>query len=135
MAKLELEKIEYIWQDRKRHLGMPLSFTKYMLSGDRLFCESGLLSTKSDEVLLYRVRDLHLQISLGQRIFGVGTVRVLSSDTTIPNIELRNVKQPREVKELIHKQVEKAKEQRRLRPMELLQTDALEDLDGDGLPG
>lgn len=29
--------IEYLWHDRKRFMGMPLSFTRYMLSDDRLF--------------------------------------------------------------------------------------------------
>ena len=66
--------IEYLWKDRRRVLGMPLSFTRYRLSEDRLFCEKGFLNLKSDEVLLYRVQDLELTKSLGQRIFGVGTV-------------------------------------------------------------
>ena len=71
-----MEPIEYLWKDRKRHFGLPLSFTRYSLSEDRLFCETGFLNIKADEVLLYRVRDLELTISLGQRIFGVGTVCV-----------------------------------------------------------
>ena len=55
-----MESIDYLWKDRKRFLGMPLSFTRYRLSEDRLFCETGFLNVKSDEVLLYRVRDLRL---------------------------------------------------------------------------
>ena len=35
-----MESIEYLWKDRKRHLGLPLSFTRYRLSEDRLFCET-----------------------------------------------------------------------------------------------
>ena len=71
-----MEPIEYLWKDRKRRLGMPLSFTRYALSEDRLFCEKGFLNLKSDEVLLYRVQDLELTMTLGQRLFGVGTVCV-----------------------------------------------------------
>ena len=115
-----MESIEYLWKDRKRHLGLPLSFTKYSLSEDRLFCETGLLNLKSDEVLLYRVRDLQLTMTLGQRIFGVGTVCVVSSDKSIPHLDLKNVKRPREVKELIHKHVEEAKNKRRMRATELV---------------
>lgn len=100
-----MEPIEYLWKDRKRHFGLPLSFTRYSLSEDRLFCETGFLNIKADEVLLYRVRDLELTISLGQRIFGVGTVCVHSSDQSIPHLDLKNVKHPREVKELIHQKV------------------------------
>lgn len=123
-----MEPIEYLWKDRKRHLGLPLSFTRYRLSEDRLFCETGFLNIKSDEVLLYRVRDLQLNMSLGQRIFGVGTVCVVSSDKSIPHLDLKNVKRPREVKELIHKNVEEAKNKRRMRTTELV---GVEDGDDD----
>ena len=34
--------IEYLWKDRKRYFGMPLSFTRYSLSEDRLFISEGL---------------------------------------------------------------------------------------------
>ncbi len=115
-----MEPIEYLWKDRKRHLGLPLSFTRYRLSGDRLFCETGFFNIKSDEVLLYRVRDLQLNMSLGQRIFGVGTVCVVSSDKSVPHLDLKNVKRPREVKELIHQNVEAAKDKRRMRTTELM---------------
>ena len=57
-----MEPIQYLWKDRKRHLGLPLSFTRYSLSEDRLFCEKGFLNLKCDEVLLYRVRDLQLNL-------------------------------------------------------------------------
>ena len=115
-----MESIEYLWKDRKRHLGLPLSFTKYSLSEDRLFCETGFLNLKSDEVLLYRVRDLQLTMTLGQRVFGVGTVCVVSSDKSIPHLNFKNVKNPRQVKELIHQNVEAAKDRRRMRATELV---------------
>ena len=115
-----MEPIEYLWKDRKRHLGLPLSFTRYRLSGDRLFCETGFLNLKADEVLLYRVQDLELTMTLGQRIFGVGTVCVHSSDKSMPHLDLKNVRRPREVKELIHQSVEEAKDRRRMRTTELL---------------
>lgn len=115
-----MKSIEFLWKDRKRVLGMPLSFTRYSLSEDRLFCETGLLNTNSDEVLLYRVRDLRLTINLAQRILGVGTVCVISSDKSVPHLDLKNIRNPREVKELIHQHVEAAKDKRRMRTTELL---------------
>ena len=123
--------MEYLWKDRKRFLGMPLSFTRYRLSEDRLFCETGFLNIKADEVLLYRVRDLELTISLGQRIFGVGTVCVHSSDQSIPHLDLKNVKHPREVKELIHQKVEKAKNDRRMKSMEVMSNTGSVSHEGD----
>ena len=119
-----MESIQYIWKDRKRILGMPITFTRYRLSEDRLFCEKGFLNIKQDEVLLYRVRDLQLNMSLGQRIFGVGTICVVSSDKSVPHMDLVNVKDPRNVKELIHRSVEEAKDKRRMRTMEIMGSEA-----------
>lgn len=121
--------ILYLWKDRKRFLGLPLSFTRYCLSEDRLFISEGFLNIKDDEVLLYRVRDIDTERTLGQRIFGVGTVTVYSSDKTMPNLVLKNVKDPIMVKELIHNQVEETKTKRRMRFGEIM-TDA----NGDGEP-
>ena len=59
-----MEPIKYLWKDRKRHFGLPLSFTRYRLSEDRLFLEKGFLNLKVEEVLLYRVRDMELNMKL-----------------------------------------------------------------------
>ena len=125
--------IEYLWKDRKRYFGLPLSFTRYSLSEDRLFVSEGFLNLKDDEVLLYRVRDIDTRRSLWQRIFGVGTVTVVSSDKTMPNLVLKNIKDPVMVKELIHKQVEEMKVQRRVRFGEIMGPDLASDneLDDD----
>ena len=120
--------IEYLWKDRKRYFGLPLSFTRYSLSEDRLFVSEGFLNIKDDEILLYRVRDIDTSRSLWQRLFGVGTVAVASSDKSMPNLVLKNIKDPIFVKELIHKQVEETKIKRRVRFGEIM-TDA----DGDGI--
>ena len=122
--------IEYIWKDRKRFLGMPITFTRYALSEDRLFLSEGWLSIKDDEILLYRVRDIDTSRSLWQRLFGVGTVVVMSSDKSMPTLVMKNVKNPVAVKEMIHKQVEEMKIRRRVRLGEIMSND----LDGDGEP-
>lgn len=129
---MALEAITYLWKDRKRILGLPITFTRYRLSEDRIFRETGLLNLKEEEVLLYRVRDLELKRSLFQRIFGVGTVCVHSSDKTTPHLDLLNIKNPREVKELLHRQVEEMKLSRRMRTTELLGSEGQEGADPDG---
>ncbi|MEG2770639.1 MAG: PH domain-containing protein, partial [Oscillospiraceae bacterium] len=91
METLKNYEIKYVWKDRKRYFGLPISFTKYSISDDRLFLETGLLNTATEEILLYRVRDISLNVSLWQRIFGVGTVTVKSADKTRPILELQNV--------------------------------------------
>ena len=123
--------ISYLWQDRKRYLGMPLSFTRYSLSEDRLFLSVGFLSIRDDELLLYRVRDIDTKRSLWQRMFGVGTITVASSDKSTPVLELKNIKDPVAVKELLHKQVEEMKIRRRVRFGEIMTDNVDEDFDDD----
>ena len=104
-----------IWSDRKRYFGLPISFTKYEVSEDRLFMTTGFLNLKYEEVLLYRVRDLTLSRSFGQRLFGVGTIKVSSSDKSNAELYIQSVKDAAAVKELIHQQVEDMKIRRRVR--------------------
>ena len=113
----------YLWKDRKRFLGMPLSFTRYAMSEDRLFLSVGFFSIKDEEVLLYRVRDISSSRSLGQRLFGVGTLSIASSDKTMPTLILKNIKDPLYVKELLHQQVEENKLRRRVRIGEIMTGD------------
>lgn len=127
---------QYIWKDRKRFWGLPLSFTRYALSEDRLFLSVGFLSIRDEELLLYRVRDISLRRTLGQRLCGVGTITITSSDKSSPILEIKNVKDPTTVKELIHDQVEKMKASRRVRYSEIASynddmDDDLEDEDGE----
>jgi len=124
-----------IWKDRKRFMGMPLSFTRYSLSEDRLFLSVGFWSIRDEEVLLYRIRDLSSSRTLWQRLFGVGTITVLSSDKTMPSLVLKNIKKPMEIKELIHTQVEEMKLRRRVRIGEIMSSDTDDDaLDADDTP-
>ena len=118
MAKL-VSKIVEIWHDRKRILGLPISFTRYALSEDRLFLKRGVINVKQDEIVLYRVRDLRVSVSLWQRLCGVGTVTVISTEKSIPELVIKNIRQPNEVKELIHEYVEKMKIARRMRVGEM----------------
>lgn len=114
-------KLKKIWSDKKRILGLPISFTTYSLSEDRLFVDKGLIKLESDEILLYRIRDLKFTQTLGQRIFGVGSVTVQSSDKTTPILVIESVKDAFDVKELIHENVEKMKMARKMRVGEILE--------------
>ena len=77
MAKANHEKFEaamkedeILWQDRKRHLGLPLSFTKYIVDENRLYVQKGFVNTETNELLLYRVLDIKSSRNLGQKLFG-----------------------------------------------------------------
>ena len=39
---MALDSITYLWKDRKRILGLPITFTRSRLREDRIFRETGL---------------------------------------------------------------------------------------------
>lgn len=107
--------MEYLWSDRKRTIfGLPLSFTKYSLDKERLFIERGFLNKREDEVRLYRIMDVSLTRSLGQRIFGVGTIHCCSADKSLRDFDILSVKNAKEVKEQLSTLVEEQREEKRV---------------------
>ena len=117
--------VDYLWKDRKRtFLGLPWSFTTYRLTEDKLLLKAGLFTTQEDEVRLYRILDMSLKRTLGQKIFNIGTIFVISADKTLPEFELKNVKNPSMVKELLSETVEKCRMKKKVTPREFMSTDA-----------
>lgn len=120
-----------VWKDRKRTLfGLPWSFTKYSLSDDRLFISTGFLSTKEDEVRLYRIMDISLKRTLGQRIFGLGTIKCCSTDKTLGDFEIKNIKKSKDVKELLSEMVENERNRKKVTSREFIDHEDSEFDDG-----
>lgn len=115
---------EYVWKDRKRTIfGLPLSFTTYKLTEEKLYIETGFLSKKEEEVRLYRVMDLTLNRPLGQRIFGLGTIHCCTADKSTPEFDIRKIKDSRNVKNMISDMVEKEREAKRVSSREFMDDD------------
>lgn len=113
--------MDFLWSDRKRtFLGLPWSFTKYSLTEERLFIETGLFNKKEDEVRLYRITDVSLTRNFGQRMFGVGTIHCCSGDKTLGDFDILSVKNPREVKEQLSELVEKQRDSKRVTSREFI---------------
>ncbi len=97
-----------IWFDRKRTIfGLPWSFTKYILTDDKLLIVKGLIKQTEEEVRLYRILDLTLTRSLLERIDRVGTIHCCSSDKTAAEFDIKRIRNARTVKEKLSEQVEK----------------------------
>lgn len=115
---------EYVWRERKRTIfGLPLSFTVYKLTEEKLYVESGFLSKKEEEVRLYRIMDLTLNRPLGQRIFGLGTIHCCTADKSTPEFDIRNIKNSRDVKNMLSDMVEKQREAKRVSSREFMDDD------------
>ena len=84
---------DVVWKDRKRIIfGLPWTFTRYILTQEKLTIDTGFISRKEDEIRLYRVLDITLERPLSQRIWGLGTIRLNTADKTSPVIEIKRIK-------------------------------------------
>lgn len=111
-----------IWSEKKRwaFLGIPLTFTTYSLTEDKIIVDSGLLITKQEEVLLYRVLDISVTRGILQRLSGLGTIVIVSSDKTTPTLKIKNIPRVQKVKDQICELVEQAKERKQVYSREIL---------------
>jgi uncharacterized membrane protein YdbT with pleckstrin-like domain len=119
-----------LWKDRKRtFLGLPWSFTRYSLTCEKFTLETGFLSRRTDEVRLYRVRDVSLRRSFGERLLGLGTIAVASSDHTLQDFEIKRVKRSRQVAQALSDLVEDSRRRNFVRTRENLDHHDHDDLE------
>ena len=108
---------ELVWKDRRRYFGLPWSFTRYKLikskdnSWCKMFSELGLLITNFDEINLYRIKDIALDQTLGDKIFGTGTITLYSNDSAAPVFKLLHIAEPFKVRTMLSSMIE---EQRKI---------------------
>ena len=113
--------MEYVWTDRKRTLfGLPWSFTVYKLTRDKLLIESGIFSKKEEEIRLYRIMDLTLHRSLGQRILGLGTIHCCTADKSSPEFDIVRIKNSAQVKNMLSDMIEEQRDNKRVSAREFM---------------
>jgi len=110
---------EILWKDRKRYLGLPISFTVYSLDNNRLYLKRGFLNSVIDELLLYRVLDVKMSRSLGQKIFGVGTILLSTADQSNPSLIIKNIRHPDRTRKLLSNIVERERNEKRIMGKEM----------------
>lgn len=108
-----------LWKDRKRILGMPITFTVYTVRNARLYVREGFFNTNENEMLLYRILDFKLKITLWNKLFGVGTLTLFTADETHNQLQLQNIKHPEKVRDIISNEVEKEREKIKIRGREI----------------
>lgn len=134
IQKLTREYGEILWTGKKNILGMPISFTRYILTESKLITRVGWLNIREDEIELYRVYDKSISLSLGQRMVKCGTIKLLSKDTDTPTKLLQSVRNPREVKRLLDEAVQQQRDKYYVRGRDMvgagMESDRF-DIDGD----
>ena len=116
-----MAEINGVWQDRKRTLfGLPWSFTKYSLTEEKLLVETGFLNKKEEEIRLYRIMDVTLKRSFGERIFGLGTIHCCSADRSTPEFDILRIKRSGEIKNMLSDMIEQQRTLKRVTSREFM---------------
>lgn len=84
----------------------------YRVTTRTIDIESGMLNRKIDTLQLWRVRDVEFRQTFSQRLFGVGTIRLLTHDALNPEVILAGVADARNVFDEVKRACETAGQQR-----------------------
>ena len=119
-----MEKNDILWTDKKRpFFGLPLSFTRYTLTKDKLIITVEFIYLHEEEIRLYRIMDVTLKQSLLQRLFGVGTIHCCSVDVSSPEFDISSVKMPRKVRDILSEAVDTQRKERNVTSSEFIKMD------------
>lgn len=111
---------DILWQGRKRNaIGLPLTFTKYILYSNKLVYRKGFLNIVEDEVDLYKIRDKQLKISLMGRIFHYGTIILFASSDYQENV-LKNIHGVRNVAKILEENINRERDKYRVRGRDMI---------------
>ena len=105
--------IEFVERKRWVFFALPFTFTKYTIKEDVLTIQTGILKIVENDCYMYKIQDVQHSATLGERIFGIGTVTCFTGDTTHSKLELLHIRNSRAIKDFILQQSEEARLKRR----------------------
>ena len=110
-----VEEQEIMYKERKRilFLGLPWTFTRYIITDDLITTKVGFLRVEENDCYMYKVQDVKLTVTLIERILRLGTITCYTGDVTNPQLILKHVRKAREIKNYLLKASEEARRKRR----------------------
>jgi membrane protein YdbS with pleckstrin-like domain len=107
-------------------VALPYAIWKYLLvrtqtyevTSQRIRVHSGVLSKKTEEMELYRVKDTKFDQPFFLRLFGLGNVVIVSNDATTPISIIPAIKGAGDLREQLRNLVEDRRDQKRVRVAE-----------------
>jgi uncharacterized membrane protein YdbT with pleckstrin-like domain len=106
-------KLCYKETGRLLFLAIPWPFTKYEIHENVLTITRGFLSISEDDCYMYKISDVEIKRSILQRMVGLSTIVLFTSDVTDKTIVMKNIKHGREIKDFLLQASESAKLRRR----------------------
>jgi uncharacterized membrane protein YdbT with pleckstrin-like domain len=89
------------------------SCKKLRITNQRMIISEGVFTRRTEEVELYRVRDVGVIEPFLYRILGIGNVIIKSTDKTDPDIILKGFANAHEIKDLIRSNAEYYRQNRK----------------------
>ena len=89
--------------ERKRilFLGLPWTFTKYIINEEFLTVDTGLFRTTEEDCYMYRIQDVKQTTTLMERMVVVSTLTCYTGDVTTPEIVLKHIRHGKDIKTFI----------------------------------
>lgn len=92
---------------------------QYELTTQRVRVRQGLFSKRTDELELYRVKDVTLFEPFWQRLFSIGNIVVTTHDATTPTLTLEALPGAAQTREALRNAIEDCRDRKRVRIAEL----------------
>ena len=121
--------MEFVERKRWLFLGLPFTFTKYIIREETITVDEGFLKTVENDCYMYKVQDVEHSASLIEKMFKLGTVTCFTGDTTHPKLMLQHIRNSKAIKDFILEQSEKARLKRRTVNMLDVGAGDLQDMD------
>jgi len=119
-----------LWKERKRiWCGLPWTFTVYSFNEDCIFVDTGCFNKCHDEIRLYRILDITVTRTFGQRLFGLGTIHLKTSDKTMGDFKIKNIKKVMVIKSQLSDLIEKNRDKKRITGREFMTNNTDYELD------
>ena len=121
--------IEFVEKKRWLFLGLPFTFTKYVIKEDMITVDTGVSTKVENDCYMYKVQDVEHTASIWERMAGLGTIVCYTGDTTHPKLLIEHIRNSKAIKEFILKESEEARLKRRTVNMLDIGSGEVEDID------
>ena len=105
--------VEFVEKKRWLFLGLPFTFTKYVIKEDMITVDTGVFTKVENDCYMYKVQDVEHTASIWERMVGLGTIVCCTGDTTHPKLLIEHIRNSKAIKEFILKESEEARLKRR----------------------
>lgn len=105
--------VEFVEKKRWLFLGLPFTFTKYVIKEDMITVDTGVFTKVENDCYMYKVQDVEHTASICERMAGLGTIVCYTGDTTHPKLLIEHIRNSKQIKEFILKESEEARLKRR----------------------